>query len=85
MTAKKVQLEEILSDVRELSEKIKSLDVLPNWEQGLKNDMLRHLSHVDFGISDFIISTDEEEYVRAVTTRPKKTLRDVVEEYQESL
>jgi hypothetical protein len=63
MTARKGQLEEILSEVRELEEKVKSLDVLPNWEQGLKNDILRNLSVIDYSVSDFIISENEKEGV----------------------
>jgi hypothetical protein len=61
MTAKKEQLEEILSDIRELEEKVKSLDVLPNWEQGLKRDILRNLSVIDYSVSDFIISENEKD------------------------
>ena len=60
MTAKKVQLEEMLSQVRELEEKVKAFDVLPNWEQRLKNDILRNLSVIDYSLSDFIISENEK-------------------------
>jgi len=56
MTAKLEQLNEILGAVRELEEKIKAIDVLPNWELGLKNDLLRHISSLDYGVSDFILS-----------------------------
>ena len=78
MTAKKVQLEEMLSQVRELEEKVKAFDVLPNWEQRLKNDILRNLSVIDYAVSDFIIS--ENEKIATRKTVPTKTLRDVVEE-----
>jgi hypothetical protein len=53
-------LDEILSDVRELEKKIKAIDVLPNWELGLKNDLLRHIKNLDYGVSDFIVSEEAE-------------------------
>jgi len=78
MKAKIDELNEILSRVRELEEKVKALDVLPNWEEGLKNDILRNLSVIDYAVSDFVIS--ENEKMAEAKNRPKKTLRDVVEE-----
>lgn len=60
MTAKKQlnELYEILSDVRTLESKIKQLELLPNWETRLKNDILRHIANLDFGVSDFIVSAE---------------------------
>jgi len=51
---------------------------LVGWEEGLKNDILRNLSVIDYAVSDFVIS--ENEKMAEAKNRPKKTLRDVVEE-----
>ena len=61
MTAKKLtELNEILADVRAIEKRINKLDVQPNWEQKVKRDMLRAVTLLDLGVSDFIISAESE-------------------------
>jgi len=51
------ELYEILNTARELQERVKKIEVLPNWEQRVKSDMLRHLKQFDLCVSDFIMSS----------------------------
>ena len=54
------ELDGILRDVRSLEAKIKALEVLPNWESDVKNDMLRAIKLLDLSVSDFIVSLEAE-------------------------
>jgi hypothetical protein len=60
MTANKVdELNEILSDVRAIQDRILELDVSHNWEYKVKHDMYQAAFLLDLGVSDFIISLNE--------------------------
>lgn len=60
MTAKKLnEFSEILSQLRELEDKVKSIDVLPNWEKRVKYDLLTDLRKAQLACGDFIMSLDE--------------------------